>query len=67
MNSAKNKIKNFLNSQTGSYVPDSVPGLNENEEIMLPKDGLYERREIINKRMVTKEGKQLLREQLYDA
>lgn len=30
------------------------------------KDGLYERHEIINKKMVTTDGRQLLKEQLFE-
>lgn len=66
MNSEQNKINQFLGKQNG-FKPNTIPGQNEDEEIMLPKDGLYERREIINKRLMTKDGKQLLKEQTYEA
>lgn len=66
MNSNQNKINQFLGKPNG-VLPNTIPGLNEDEEIMLPKDGLYERREIINKRLMTKDGKQLLKEQTYEA
>lgn len=66
MNSQQNKINQFLGKQNG-VKPNTIPGQNENEEIMLPKDGLYEKHEIINKRLMTKDGKQLLKEQTYEA
>lgn len=66
MNSHQNKINQFLGKQNGS-LPKTTPGATEDEEIMVAKDGLYEKREIINKRLMTKDGKQLLKEQTYEA
>lgn len=66
MNSHESKINQFLGKQNAT-LPKTIPGKTEDEEIMLAKDGLYERREIINKRLMTKDGKQLLKEQTYEA
>ncbi len=54
----KDKLEKFLNKgkENEKIVDD--------QEIISKKDGLYER---VDKKLVTKDGKQLLREQLYEA
>jgi hypothetical protein len=58
MNSIKNKLAAFLTKE-------KAPGMDGNEEFLPQRDGLFEKREIVDKKYVTRNGKQLLREQLY--
>jgi hypothetical protein len=58
MNPLKNKLTNFLSK-------GKAPLQSEEEEFMPQRDGLFEKREIVDKKYVTRNGKQLLREQLY--
>jgi hypothetical protein len=58
MNPLKNKLNAFL-TKNKAELPK------EDEEFLSQRDGLFERREIVDKKYVTRNGKQLLREQLY--
>ena len=54
-------MKNTKNNKVSKFLGKEV----ENEEIVLSsKDGIVER---VDKKLVTKDGKQLLKEQLYEA
>lgn len=60
MENIDKKLTNFLAKKNN--VPTS------GEEVVIPqRDGLLERREIINPKQVTKDGRQLLREVRYEA
>lgn len=73
MDTTDTKLTNFLNKKNGSATanPDAevkAPARGPNGEIIVSqRDGLFERREIINPKHVTSDGRQLLREDLYRA
>jgi hypothetical protein len=59
MENLNNKVSNFLNK-----VKQTSPD-NQQEEIVQDKDGLFERRIYVEKKLITKDGKQLLTEESY--
>jgi hypothetical protein len=54
-----------LKSKLKTFVSRNISDVETEEEMLANRDGLFEKREIMNKTYVTKGGKQLLREQLY--
>ena len=71
MDTTDTKLTNFLNKKTTPVTvnPDAelkAPAKGPNGEIIVSqRDGLFERRELINRKLVTTDGRQLLREELY--
>ncbi len=57
MKDLKNKLKNLLNLDASEM---------EEQILANNRDGLFERKEIINKKLVTKDGRQLLKETKYN-
>lgn len=53
MKNLKSKIQNLLNLDASEM---------EEEILSNNRDGLFERKELINKKLVTKDGRQLLKE-----
>ena len=60
MENIDNKLASFLNKKNTKPAPG--------QDLQVPqRDGLFERRELINPKLVTKDGRQLLREDTYQA
>jgi len=60
MENIDNKLTSFLNKKGQKPAPG--------EDVVVPqRDGLFERREIINPKLMTKDGRQLLREDRFQA
>lgn len=57
MKDLKNKLKNLLNLDASEM---------EEQILANNRDGLFERKEIINKKLVTKDGRQLFKETKYN-
>jgi hypothetical protein len=53
------KVTNFINKVS------QVNNENQQEEIVHDRDGLFERRIYVEKKLITKDGKQLLTEESY--
>ncbi len=59
MNNADKKLARFAES-------NQTPGQrNQNQEVS-ERDGLFEQTQLVNRKLVTRDGRQLLREQTYE-
>ncbi len=65
MSDLDKKMAEFIRKRT-AVVNGKTVFLGEDEELLPDGDGLLERREHINKKYITSNGKQLLREQRYE-
>jgi hypothetical protein len=59
-----NKIKNILNTDDNEMLES---GSTENVTFINTFDGLFESKQVINKKIVTSDGRQLLKEIKYEA
>ncbi len=60
MENIDNKLASFLNKKNQKPAPG--------QDVVVPqRDGLFERREIVNPKLMTKDGRQLLREDRFQA